>query len=87
MKANTFCTVWSSGTGQTHSPPSNLVMKARNWVPIKDYMVCALLNSDGMEVARRTIIKKIPRFIPPAYRPSTYRQTSEPEAEKDTDMK
>lgn len=33
------------------------------------------------------MIKRIPRFVPPEYRPSTYRQTSEPEAEVTTRMK
>lgn len=38
--------MWSSGTGQTHSPPSDLVMKGSKWVPNKDAMVCVLINSD-----------------------------------------
>lgn len=69
MKANTFCTVWSSGTGQSHSPPSDLVMKGTKWIPNKDAMVCVLLNSDGEEVARRTMTKKVQRFTTSTYRP------------------
>nr|XP_022333831.1 lamin Dm0-like [Crassostrea virginica] len=69
MKAKTFCTVWSSGTGQTHSPPSDLVMKGTKWVPNKDTMVCVLINSDGEEVARRSMTKKIQRTTTSTYRP------------------
>lgn len=43
-----FCMqIWSSGSGQTHSPPNDLVMKSSKWIPNKEVMVCVLVNSDG----------------------------------------
>lgn len=39
--------VWSSGTGKTHSPPSDLVMKTQKWLKSKDLMKAELINSDG----------------------------------------
>lgn len=54
--------VWSSGTGQTHSPPSDLVMKGSKWVPNKDAMVCVLINSDG-EVRKVIKLNSILLFL------------------------
>ncbi|CAC5426515.1 unnamed protein product [Mytilus coruscus] len=61
LKAGQTCTVWSSGTGKTHSPPSDLVMKTQKWLKSKDLMKAELYNSDGDEVASRKLSKKISR--------------------------
>ncbi|XP_061172911.1 prelamin-A/C-like [Saccostrea echinata] len=75
IKAGQMCTVWSSGTGQTHNPPTDLVMKGTKWIPNKDVMVCVLVNSDGEEVARRTMTKKIQRITTSSYRPLSGSET------------
>lgn len=61
LKAGQTCTVWSSGTGKTHSPPSDLVMKTQKWLKSKDLMKAELINSDGDEVASRKLSKRISR--------------------------
>ena len=61
LKAGQTCTVWSAGVGKTHSPPSDLVMKGQKWLPHKELMKAELINSDGDEVASRTLSKKISR--------------------------
>lgn len=43
-------TVWSSDAGQTHEPPSNLVMKGQKWF-VGDAMSTVILNSNGEEMA------------------------------------
>ncbi|XP_066998501.1 lamin-C isoform X2 [Anabrus simplex] len=43
-------TVWSSDAGQTHDPPSNLVMKGQKWF-VADTMTTTLLNVAGEEMA------------------------------------
>ncbi|OWF48530.1 lamin Dm0-like [Mizuhopecten yessoensis] len=60
LRANQACTVWSSGMGQTHSPPSDLVMKTQQWVTDGD-MKTVLVNSDGEEVASREMSKTLAR--------------------------
>ncbi|XP_060062534.1 lamin Dm0-like [Ylistrum balloti] len=60
LRANQSCTVWSSGLGKTHSPPSDLVMKTQEWVTNGD-MKTVLINSDGEEVASREMSKTLAR--------------------------
>ncbi|XP_033749479.1 lamin Dm0-like [Pecten maximus] len=60
LRANQTCTVWSSGLGKTHSPPSDLVMKTQEWVTDGD-MKTVLINSDGEEVASREMSKTLAR--------------------------
>lgn len=43
-------TVWSSDAGQTHEPPSNIVMKSQKWF-FADNMSTSLLNGSGEEMA------------------------------------
>ena len=40
-----FCQVWSSGSGTTHSPPTDLVMKSQTWFTA-DKMNTVLVNKD-----------------------------------------
>lgn len=39
-------TIWSSDAGQSHDPPSNLVMKGQKWFTA-DSMTTKLVNNDG----------------------------------------
>ena len=41
-----FIQIWSSGANQTHSPPSNLVMKDQSWYS-GDEMKTVLLDTKG----------------------------------------
>ena len=41
------CQVWSSDAGQTHSPPSDLVMKGQSWF-VADQMKTVLLKDDAV---------------------------------------
>ncbi|KAK3097796.1 hypothetical protein FSP39_013246 [Pinctada imbricata] len=68
LKAGQFCTVWSSGSEQTHSPPSDLVMKGSKWLSNKDCMVATLLNSDHEEVARKSMTRSVQRTSTTTYR-------------------
>ncbi|XP_058806405.1 lamin-C-like isoform X2 [Phymastichus coffea] len=49
-EAGTIVTVWSSDSGATHEPPSNIVMKGQKWF-VGDTMTTTLLNNDGEEMA------------------------------------
>ncbi|KAJ8304166.1 hypothetical protein KUTeg_017749 [Tegillarca granosa] len=60
LRAGETCTVWSSGVGQTHNPPNDLVMKGSRWFT-DDEMKTILINSDGNEVASRDMKKTIQR--------------------------
>lgn len=53
-----FVTVWSSDLGQTHEPPSTIVMKGQKWF-CGDNMTTQLLNADGEEVAASERVKRI----------------------------
>ncbi|KAK2172443.1 hypothetical protein NP493_960g01001 [Ridgeia piscesae] len=46
IKAGAIITVWSSESDQTHSPPSDLVMKGQKWF-VADNMRTVLLNNQG----------------------------------------
>uniref|UniRef100_T1GAR3 LTD domain-containing protein n=1 Tax=Megaselia scalaris TaxID=36166 RepID=T1GAR3_MEGSC len=51
-------TIWSSDSGVTHEPPSNIVMKQTKWF-VADNMKTILKNSDGEEVAVSERVKQI----------------------------
>lgn len=51
-------TVWSSDLGQTHEPPSTIVMKGQKWFA-GDNMTTQLLNGEGEEVAASERVKRI----------------------------
>lgn len=52
-----FVTVWSSDLGQTHEPPSTIVMKGQKWI-CGDNMTTQLLNAEGEEVAASERVKR-----------------------------
>jgi len=56
IKPQQYITVWSSTTNQTHTPPSNLVMKDQSWYA-GDEMKTALLDTKGEEMASRELKK------------------------------
>ncbi|XP_053405526.1 prelamin-A/C-like [Mercenaria mercenaria] len=65
LPAGHFVTVWSSNAGQTHSPPTDLVMKGQQWFT-DDEMKTTLLHDD-QEMASR-VLKKTQRRITRTYR-------------------
>ncbi|KAJ3598929.1 hypothetical protein NHX12_032892 [Muraenolepis orangiensis] len=57
LKAGQTVTVWSSDAGMAHGPPSDLLWKSQaSWGTGND-IITTLVNSDGEEVARRTVAK------------------------------
>lgn len=71
LKPQQTITIWSSDAEQTHSPPSNLVMKDQTWHSA-DEMKTTLLDTKGEEVASRTMKRMAQRTT------STFLQPSEP---------
>lgn len=61
-------TIWSSDAEQTHTPPSNLVMKEQTW-HLADEMKTTLLNAKGNEMASRTM-KRVVQHTTPSFVPS-----------------
>ncbi|KAF2986650.1 hypothetical protein EK904_013293, partial [Melospiza melodia maxima] len=59
LKAGQVVTIWASGAGATHSPPSNLVWKAQNSWGSGDSLRTALINSNGEEVAMRKLVRTV----------------------------
>jgi len=53
MKPGDMCTVYSSDSGEVHTPPNTLVMKKGGWV-ISGENVTKLINKEGEEEATRT---------------------------------
>lgn len=53
-----YVTVWSADQGQTHEPPSTIVMKAQKWFT-GDNITTQLLNAEGEEVAASERVKRI----------------------------
>ncbi|KGL97719.1 Lamin-A, partial [Charadrius vociferus] len=49
LKAGQVVTIWASGAGATHSPPSNVVWKAQSSWGSGDSLRTALINSNGEE--------------------------------------
>lgn len=56
LKAGQTVTVWSADAGMAHSPPSNLLWKSQSW-GTGDEILTTLVNSDGEDVAKRTVTK------------------------------
>ncbi|NXO65381.1 LMNA protein, partial [Phainopepla nitens] len=59
LKAGQVVTIWASGAGATHSPPSNLVWKAQSSWGSGDSLRTALINSNGEEVAMRKLVRTV----------------------------
>ncbi|KAM6921085.1 lamin-B2 [Xenentodon cancila] len=57
LKAGQSVTVWSADAGVAHSPPSDLLWKSQASWGTGNVMVTSLANSDGKEVARRSVTK------------------------------
>ncbi|KAK3602508.1 hypothetical protein CHS0354_029318 [Potamilus streckersoni] len=60
LRAGEYVTVWSSGVGETHNPPSNLVMKGEQKWFTGDHMKTILKQGD-QEMASRTLTKFVRR--------------------------
>ncbi|NXN99114.1 LMNA protein, partial [Rhinopomastus cyanomelas] len=59
LKAGQTVTIWASGAGATHSPPSNVVWKAQSSWGSGDSLRTALINSNGEEVAMRKLVRTV----------------------------
>ncbi|XP_053285903.1 lamin-B2 [Pleuronectes platessa] len=57
LKAGQSVTVWSADAGVAHSPPSDLLWKSQASWGTGDDILTSLINTDGEEVARRSVIK------------------------------
>ncbi|KAF5909787.1 lamin-B2, partial [Clarias magur] len=57
LKAGQTVTVWAADAGVAHHPPSDLLWKAQSSWGSGDESVTLLVNSDGEEVAKRTVTK------------------------------
>ncbi|XP_052280565.1 lamin Dm0-like [Dreissena polymorpha] len=61
LAAGQFVTVWSSNAGQTHNPPSDLVMKGQQWF-VADEMKTVLMH-DEQQMASRELKKTTKRIV------------------------
>ncbi|NXP54616.1 LMNA protein, partial [Heliornis fulica] len=59
LKAGQVVTIWASGAGVAHSPPSNMVWRAQNTWGSGDSLRTALINSSGEEVAMRKLVRTV----------------------------
>ncbi|NXL95243.1 LMNA protein, partial [Alectura lathami] len=59
LKAGQTVTIWASGAGATHSPPSDVVWKAQSSWGSGDSLRTALINSNGEEVAMRKLVRTV----------------------------
>lgn len=59
LKAGQVVTIWASGTGATHSPPTDLVWKAQNTWGCGNSLRTALISSSGEEVAMRKLVRSV----------------------------
>lgn len=50
IEPNAYITIWSSDSGHSNEPPSNLVMKGQKWF-VADNMTTSIINNNGEEVA------------------------------------
>lgn len=66
LRAGQYVTVWSSSAGQTHNPPSDLVMKGQTWFT-GDEMKTVLIK-DEEEIATRELKKSTMRTLSSRYR-------------------
>ncbi|XP_065276102.1 prelamin-A/C-like [Emys orbicularis] len=56
LKAGQVVTIWASGAGATHKPPTDMVWKAQSSWGSGDSLHTALINSSGEEVAMRKLV-------------------------------
>ncbi|XP_048832404.1 lamin-B2 [Brienomyrus brachyistius] len=59
LKAGQTVTIWSADAGVSHSPPTDLLWKSQSSWGTGDNIVTFLVNSNGEEVAKRTVTKII----------------------------
>uniref|UniRef100_A0A8B9HPD0 Lamin B2 n=1 Tax=Astyanax mexicanus TaxID=7994 RepID=A0A8B9HPD0_ASTMX len=59
LKAGQTVTVWAADAGVAHSPPSDLLWKSQSSWGSGDETVTVLVNSNGEEVAKRTVSKVV----------------------------
>ncbi|XP_039368669.1 prelamin-A/C-like [Mauremys reevesii] len=59
LKAGQVVTIWASGAGATHSPPTDMVWKAQSSWGSGDSLRTALINSSGEEVAMRKLVHTV----------------------------
>ncbi|XP_038624791.1 LOW QUALITY PROTEIN: lamin [Tachyglossus aculeatus] len=59
LKAGQVVTIWASGAGATHSPPTDMVWKAQTSWGCGNSLRTALINSTGEEVAMRKLVRSV----------------------------
>nr|XP_020670904.1 lamin [Pogona vitticeps] len=59
LKAGQVVTIWGSGAGVTHNPPSDMVWKNQASWGCGDSLRTALLTSSGEEVAMRKLVRTV----------------------------
>ncbi|XP_029436040.1 lamin [Rhinatrema bivittatum] len=59
LKAGQIVTIWASGAGATHNPPSDLVWKTQTSWGSGDSIRTALITSNGEEVAMRKLVRTV----------------------------
>ncbi|XP_051549347.1 lamin-L(II)-like [Myxocyprinus asiaticus] len=59
LKAGQKVTVWSASAGMSHSPPTDLLWKSQSSWGTGENILTSLVNSNGEEVAKRTIRKSV----------------------------
>ncbi|KAL7855254.1 hypothetical protein SRHO_G00174440 [Serrasalmus rhombeus] len=59
LKAGQTVTVWAADAGVAHSPPSDLLWKSQSSWGTGDETLTLLVNSDGEDVAKRTVTKSV----------------------------
>ncbi|XP_053224237.1 lamin isoform X1 [Podarcis raffonei] len=59
LKAGQLVTIWASGAGVTHNPPSDMVWKNQSSWGTGDSLRTALLTSSGEEVAMRKLVRTV----------------------------
>ncbi|XP_067328700.1 lamin [Anolis sagrei] len=59
LKAGQVVTIWASGAGVTHNPPTDMVWKNQSSWGSGDSLRTALLTSSGEEVAMRKLVRTI----------------------------
>ncbi|KAK1154778.1 lamin-A [Acipenser oxyrinchus oxyrinchus] len=57
LKAGKSVTIWASGAGATHSPPSDLVWKSQSSWGSGDNVQTSLISANGEEMASRTVVR------------------------------
>ncbi|MGH0143734.1 UNVERIFIED_CONTAM: hypothetical protein FKN15_000737 [Acipenser sinensis] len=57
LKAGKSVTIWASGAGGTHSPPSDLVWKSQSSWGSGDNVQTSLISANGEEMASRTVVR------------------------------